>query len=90
MHGQLDVVKDSDTCVPTYRLQSGDSVVLEAHQLLTSVHMHSNHFALMRTVQDSKPPITDSAWTSTCCVPIVAAQHLVLTSWLLVDASSED
>jgi hypothetical protein len=59
MHGQLDVVKD--TCVPTYRLQSGDSVVLEAHQLLTSVHMHSNHFALMRTVQDSQPPITDSA-----------------------------
>lgn len=55
----LNVVKD--TCVPTYRLQSGDSVVLEAHQLLTSVHMHSNHFALMRTVQDSKPPITDSA-----------------------------
>ena len=43
---------------PSYRLQGGDAVVIESHEQLLKLHTHSDHFALLREVVDSKPPIT--------------------------------
>lgn len=50
---------------PHYRLQAGDSIVIEAHEALKKLHLHSVHFALMRTVLDSKPPPTN-AFSDVC------------------------
>ena len=43
---------------PSYRLQAGDAVVIESHEQLLKLHTHSDHFAMLREVVDSKPPIT--------------------------------
>jgi hypothetical protein len=43
---------------PAYRLQGGDAVIIESHEQLLKLHTHSDHFAMLREVVDSKPPIT--------------------------------
>jgi hypothetical protein len=54
-------IADTAQCFqPSYRLRAGDSIVMEAPQALARAHKHSSHFALLRVVDDSKPPITTS------------------------------
>jgi hypothetical protein len=43
-----------------YRIHPGDALVIESHEQLLKIHNHSDHFAGMREVVDSKPPITNS------------------------------
>ena len=43
---------------PRYSLAGGDAVIIESHEQLLKLHTHSDHFALLREVIDSKPPIT--------------------------------
>ena len=40
------------------RLKAGDAIVVEAHEMIVKIHQNSDHFAGMRVVADSKPPIT--------------------------------
>ena len=54
---------------PLYRLQGGDAVIIESHEQLLKLHTHSDHFALLREVIDSKPPITGEfmdRWVRCC------------------------
>jgi len=40
------------------KLEAGDALVLEAHEQIVNIHRNSDHFAGIRVVVDSKPPIT--------------------------------
>jgi len=42
----------------SYKLQAGDAIVVEAHEVLAKIHQNSDHFSGLRIVTDSKPPIT--------------------------------
>lgn len=55
---------------------------MEAHEQVVNIHRNSDHFAGMRVVTDSKPPITSEPLDQcvpVSCVPLLTVSQLL---WL--------